>query len=587
MPTTSSVTVSALALVLACSAGLAQNIILVNDDAASGGDGSSWSNALRSLDDALALAKENDQIWVAEGSYQPKSTGDETSTFVIPNRVSVYGGFKGVETDLAERGDPFEYASILDGEVTGGPGNIDHLVFILGLDSCRVDGFVIQNAYAQSSAANPNGAGILCANSSAEFANLAFQDCTSESLGGAMVIYGDGSVTITDSSFQSCTSDYGGAIYASKPIVIDGCDFDSNTATYRGGAVYMTGQGISEIADSRFEDNHAGDGGGAISSALIHVDTTTAMLVTECDFETNMTDNAGGDGGAIALYNDGQHEVRGCRFFGNYAREYGGAILSGVTAGNSTLIENCLMSGNIAVTRGAGVYDGNGGTCSLVNSTVMGNDSGDLGAGFFTNAGDVVVANTLFWDNNNINSAGQPRQDQFSFNAGPTRLLSINHSIMQNWTTSASFTVVSTSGDDPRFTNATGGDGIYGTPDDNPAIDAGSPAIDAGNSLYVSPLSFSDVAGNARFHDDTGTADTGVDDGVNPVVDIGAAEFQGTTVPCFADCDDNGSLNVDDIDCYVAAFFASDLTLADCDGNGSLNVDDIDCFVASFLGGCP
>ncbi|GJM18962.1 MAG: hypothetical protein DHS20C14_11750 [Phycisphaeraceae bacterium] len=25
---------------------------------------------------------------------------------------------------------------------------------------------------------------------------------------------------------------------------------------------------------------------------------------------------------------------------------------------------------------------------------------------------------------------------------------------------------------------------------------------------------------------------------------------------------------------------------ADCDGNGTLNVDDIDCFVASFLGGC-
>ncbi|MEQ8768990.1 MAG: NF038122 family metalloprotease [Phycisphaerales bacterium] len=57
--------------------------------------------------------------------------------------------------------------------------------------------------------------------------------------------------------------------------------------------------------------------------------------------------------------------------------------------------------------------------------------------------------------------------------------------------------------------------------------------------------------------------------------------------PCFADCDGSGSLNVDDIDCFVAAFLGSDLEGADCDGNGSLNVDDIDCFVSGFLSGCP
>ncbi|MEQ8768961.1 MAG: hypothetical protein RIB60_00475 [Phycisphaerales bacterium] len=58
-------------------------------------------------------------------------------------------------------------------------------------------------------------------------------------------------------------------------------------------------------------------------------------------------------------------------------------------------------------------------------------------------------------------------------------------------------------------------------------------------------------------------------------------------IVCFADCDGNGALNVDDVDCWVAGFLAGDLGVADCDGNGSLNVDDVDCFVASFLGGCP
>ncbi len=54
-----------------------------------------------------------------------------------------------------------------------------------------------------------------------------------------------------------------------------------------------------------------------------------------------------------------------------------------------------------------------------------------------------------------------------------------------------------------------------------------------------------------------------------------------------ADCDANGTLNIDDIDCFVAAFLGGDLALADCDANGTLNIDDVDCFVAAFLAGCP
>ncbi|MEQ8768958.1 MAG: hypothetical protein RIB60_00460 [Phycisphaerales bacterium] len=70
----------------------------------------------------------------------------------------------------------------------------------------------------------------------------------------------------------------------------------------------------------------------------------------------------------------------------------------------------------------------------------------------------------------------------------------------------------------------------------------------------------------------------------------GALTLEGTgsaTPVCAADCDGNGALNLDDIDCFVAAFLASDLAGADCDGNGALNLDDIDCFVSAFLAGCP
>ncbi|MEQ8770876.1 MAG: GC-type dockerin domain-anchored protein [Phycisphaerales bacterium] len=51
-----------------------------------------------------------------------------------------------------------------------------------------------------------------------------------------------------------------------------------------------------------------------------------------------------------------------------------------------------------------------------------------------------------------------------------------------------------------------------------------------------------------------------------------------------ADIDGNGTLNIDDIDAFVAAFLAGEPT-ADIDGSCTLNIDDIDAFVAAFLGG--
>ncbi|GJM18198.1 MAG: hypothetical protein DHS20C14_04110 [Phycisphaeraceae bacterium] len=61
----------------------------------------------------------------------------------------------------------------------------------------------------------------------------------------------------------------------------------------------------------------------------------------------------------------------------------------------------------------------------------------------------------------------------------------------------------------------------------------------------------------------------------------------GTPESCAGDCDGNGTLNVDDIDCFVTGFLGGDLGVADCDANGTLNVDDIDCYVTAFIAGCP
>lgn len=48
----------------------------------------------------------------------------------------------------------------------------------------------------------------------------------------------------------------------------------------------------------------------------------------------------------------------------------------------------------------------------------------------------------------------------------------------------------------------------------------------------------------------------------------------------------DGVHNIDDVDAFVAAWYASDATIADFNGDGLLNIDDIDTFVSSFVGGC-
>jgi hypothetical protein len=79
-------------------------ILFVNQQV-SGGlyDGTSWANAYVNLQQALATAQPNDQIWVAKGTYKPGDDNDRERSFVLHTGVSMYGGFAGTETQLSQR----------------------------------------------------------------------------------------------------------------------------------------------------------------------------------------------------------------------------------------------------------------------------------------------------------------------------------------------------------------------------------------------------------------------------------------------------------------------------------------------------
>jgi hypothetical protein len=62
-------------------------------------------------------------------------------------------------------------------------------------------------------------------------------------------------------------------------------------------------------------------------------------------------------------------------------------------------------------------------------------------------------------------------------------------------------------------------------------------------------------------------------------------EFLEPAVPCYADCDENGSLNILDFVCYQFIFEQGDQR-ADCNEDGQLNILDFVCYQGKFESGC-
>jgi len=107
-------------------------------------------------------------------------------------------------------------------------------------------------------------------------------------------------------------------------------------------------------------------------------------------------------------------------------------------------------------------------------------------------------------------------------------------------------------------------------------------AIPGGMNIDAWTVSAGDVLGDGDGADDVYF---GVRAG-NPPVDRLLINQGVEDVDCFADCNDDGNLNILDFTCYQG-LFASGAAEADCNGDGNLNILDFTCFQAAFSAGCP
>ncbi len=359
----------------------------VDDDAAGGGDGTTWSTAFDTLDEALAVARAGDQVWVAQGVYSPAtlidpadmstpSTDPLDATFYIRKSVEVYGGFAGYETTLAERKKLFDQ-TILTGSITlpdGTQGNARRVVFYFseGRNSRgRLDGFVVRDGMA-GQGTGFGGGGLLAGDLDGpdnnnnvwsvriDVANCRFEDNTSESSGGGMSIAGPSILTNTVFIGNTAAGHGGGfssGIFGSNTRII-GCSFLDNTAGIAGGGVsFRSGgsYGNPNIVNCRFVGNAAGVRGGGLSFAPNG--NREPMRIFNTLFAQNVADIGGG------VWLQGGQRINEFATISPSAADFG----------------NCTFADNTATTEGGGLYlagdasDGLRADGNLYSSIVWGN----------------------------------------------------------------------------------------------------------------------------------------------------------------------------------------------------------------------
>jgi len=308
-------------------------------------DGFTWANAFNHPQDAMDIAFPGDQVWVAQGIYFSRDSGD-IYVLSLNDGVAIYGGFSGIESELWQR-NWGQNVTVLDGNDFPYIYEDCHVV-IANADNAFLDGFTITGG-SDSGGSSYSGNGIHISNSKA--INSSFSNCSVTQNYGLMSV---------PSIFIETSQD--------SEITFTGCEISENFGVWilaggvaiRSGNVTLTGCDII--------NNSANEGTGGIS-----IDSDADVTIKRSRIENNACEAQGGVGGIS-------------------------------NSGNLSLI-NSIIYGNIAGWNGLGGGIDTGGPTFLYNSTVVNNQAGGYerhpgGGGIYVEDASIVeIVNSVLWRN--------------------------------------------------------------------------------------------------------------------------------------------------------------------------------------------
>ena len=444
-----------LLIALAGTPSLAATRIFYCDARAQGAnDGSSWVNAYKSLQTALAAPRTGAEVRVAQGTYTPDvqawptrpsrpgsgpgttvASGDREASFRITPGAVVKGGYAGCTAADPDERDISRYETILSGDLKGNdvelkdsewqslleyvthPSLEDNSLTVVTIDdnqdsSTVLDGVTIAGGFADggilgqpntgdipSLLASTDGAGAFIANSDPVFIRCTFcRNVTRSALQGAAGGAGVACAGDTKATFRECSF---------KENIV----FGQSAGAY--GAGVLTQASEPNFVDCTFEGNvvaglDASCGGGALANFY------GQPRFTRCYFGDNVALES--RGGAVLTAGQGLASFDDCTFEGNLA-DFGGALCSedkgsaafgdciflrneAVDAGQggaaflndgSLTADRCYFVGNVATAQG-GAVSGND-VANLYSCLLSGNSAPKGGACFAEQGGSLRLAN--------------------------------------------------------------------------------------------------------------------------------------------------------------------------------------------------
>lgn len=521
----------------------------VNLNATGANTGLSWKDAFVKLQDAIDLAEEGYEIWVAKGTYKPdrvvreitpvSNPGDEGYErffhFSLKDKVAVLGGFTAGETEKDQR-DPAENETILSGDIDeiAGLSSGDAYNVMLNIniyEDTVLDGFTITGGNADYSLSPgvdlyPNQGGGINNRSTANptIRNCIFKGNYALIAGGAMANL-KSHPQIYDSVFEENNSARGGALSndISSPYVQNTVFRNNSAPDGYGGAVFNKGKSRGFFIDCRFTDNSANDGGamnntvdsgvtvtgGIFSGNEAHNGGAVSNSQSSPYFSDSIFENntASVGGGAIENFSDASPKIVNCIFKNNSATGIsdGGAMLTNT---GTPIVVSSLFYQNTAYNGGAVANTGSSGHF-IANTFVNNSATGQFGYGggmYNQINSNPMITNCIFY----FNSSENEGNEIFNNSSDPV----ITNSDIQNsffdtvWDDSLGVDAGGNFETDPLFTDMLYLD--FSLKNSSPCIDKGTNAPFETGGMAVS---FSeDLDGNERIS--------------NGIADVGAYEYQ-------------------------------------------------------------
>lgn len=308
------------------------------------GDGSSWDNASNDLqkmiDELAAGGTSAAEVWVAAGTYTPKSqlvSGTAYSaSFRMRDGVSVYGGFAGGESSKLDRDREkgtmpwdFTYETILEGSYydhsdfawTGKKwtltGDSRHVVWFAPMSGeddfsnvTTLDGVTIMGGYAQGGTGledfkTDNGAGVYMDGANTYVSNCIIKENYASGNGGGVYLKA-GRVQSSLIYNNNADSD-GGAVYVENSGLVLRCMLANNSA-HNGAGVYLHNAAEEDasvddhpeylILSTCVVSNNTATGNGAVYCDKGGVLMQNTITNNQCVTATDATDvNASQTGG--------------------------------------------------------------------------------------------------------------------------------------------------------------------------------------------------------------------------------------------------------------------------------------------------